>query len=151
MSILLSLLVLGLTGLIASILLYVVARQFAVEEDPRIDLVQTVLPGANCGGCGFAGCRNFAEACVKQGGIAGLSCPVGGEPVMDQVAAILVPAAGGEEAKGDEAKPAGAFTPKRAVELGAPDVLVSDPKCAEVIKSLPTPRAAFPNLLGHLA
>ena len=149
MSILLSLLVLGLTGLIASILLFVVARQFAVEEDPRIDLVQAVLPGANCGGCGFAGCRNFAEACVKAGGIQGLSCPVGGEPVMDQVAAILAPAAEAEAPK--EAAQAGAFTPKRAVELGAPDVLVSDPKCAEVIKSLPTPRASFPQLLSHLA
>lgn len=149
MSILLSLLVLGLTGLIASILLYVVARQFAVEEDPRIDLVQAVLPGANCGGCGFAGCRNFAEACVKAGGIQGLSCPVGGEPVMDQVAAILVPAADAEAPK--EAKAEGAFTPQRAVALGAPDVLVSDPKCAEIIKSLPTPRASFPNLLAHLA
>lgn len=149
MSILLSLLVLGLTGLIASILLYVVARQFAVEEDPRIDLVQAVLPGANCGGCGFAGCRNFAEACVKQGNITGLSCPVGGEPVMDQVAAILVPAAEGAEAP-KEAAQAGTFTPQRAVALGAPDVLVSDPKCAEVIKSLPTPRAVFPMLLQHL-
>ena len=149
MSILLSLLVLGLTGLIASVLLYVVARRFAVEEDPRIDLVQAVLPGANCGGCGFAGCRNFAEACVKAGGIQGLSCPVGGEPVMDQVAAILVPAAEAEAPK--EAAQAGAFTPKRAVALGAPDVLVSDPKCAEVIKSLPTPRATFPQLLHHLA
>ena len=149
MSILLSLLVLGLTGLIASILLYVVARQFAVEEDPRIDLVQAVLPGANCGGCGFAGCRNFAEACVKAGSIQGLSCPVGGEPVMDQVAKLLVPA--GEAEAVQEAAPAGAFTPQRAVALGAPDVLVSDPKCAEVIKSLPTPRATFPNLLAHLA
>ena len=149
MSILLSLLVLGLTGLIASILLYVVARQFAVEEDPRIDLVQAVLPGANCGGCGFAGCRNFAEACVKAGGIQGLSCPVGGEPVMDQVAAILVPTAETEAPK--EAQAEGAFTPQRTVALGAPDVLVSDPKCAEIIKSLPTPRATFPNLLSHLA
>ena len=151
MSILLSLLVLGLTGLIASILLYVVARQFAVEEDPRIDLVQAVLPGANCGGCGFAGCRNFAEACVKAGSTKGLSCPVGGESVMDQVAKILVPAADGEGAKGEEAKAAGAFRVQRAVALGAPDVLVSDPKCAEVIKSLPTPRATFPQLLAHLA
>lgn len=149
MSILLSLLVLGLTGLISSVLLYVVARKFAVEEDPRIDLVQAVLPGANCGGCGFAGCRNFAEACVKAGSIQGLSCPVGGEPVMEQVAAILVPASEAEVPAQEAA--AGAFTPQRAVALGAPDVLVSDPKCAEIIKSLPTPRAVFPNLLGHLA
>ena len=149
MSILLSLLILGLTGLIASILLYVVARQFAVEEDPRIDLVQAVLPGANCGGCGFAGCRALAEACVKAESTKGLSCPVGGDAVMDQVAAILVPAADADVPQ--EAAPAGAFTPQRAVALGAPDVLISDPKCAEVIKSLPTPRATFPNLLAHLA
>ena len=150
MSILLSLLVLGLTGLISSILLYVVARKFAVQEDPRIDLVQAVLPGANCGGCGFAGCRNFAEACVKAGSIQGLACPVGGEPVMDQVAAILQPAAD-EQAPKQESAAGVTFTPKRAVALGAPDVLVSDPKCAEIIKSLPTPRAVFPNLLQHLA
>ena len=148
MSILLSLLVLGLTGLIASVLLYVVARQFAVEEDPRIDLVQTVVPGANCGGCGFAGCRALAEACVKAESIQGLSCPVGGDSVMEQVAAILVPAA---EAEAPIEAAAGAFTPQRAVALGAPDVLVSDPVRAAIIKSLPTPRASFPNLLAHLA
>lgn len=150
MSILLSLLVLGLTGLISSVLLYVVARQFAVEEDPRIDLVQAVLPGANCGGCGFAGCRALAEACVKAGSIQGLSCPVGGDSVMDQVAAILAPAAQADGQQQD-APQAEAFTPHRAVALGAPDVLVSDPKCAAVIHSLPTPRAAFPNLLKHLS
>ena len=63
--ILISMGVLGVTGFVAAVLLYVVSQLFKVEEDPRIDLVQAVLPGANCGGCGFAGCRNFAEACVK--------------------------------------------------------------------------------------
>ena len=59
--ILISMGVLGVTGFVAAVLLYVVSQLFKVEEDPRIDLVQAVLPGANCGGCGFAGCRNFAE------------------------------------------------------------------------------------------
>lgn len=136
-------------GLLLALILYLVAKKFKVEEDPRIDEVEKVMPGANCGGCGFAGCRNFAEACVKAGSIQGLSCPVGGEPVMEQVAAILVPAAEAEVPAQEAA--AGAFIPQRAVALGAPDVLVSDPKCAEIIKSLPTPRAIFPNLLGHLA
>ena len=67
--ILISMGVLGVTALVAAVLLYVVSLFFKVEEDPRIDLVVGVLPGANCGGCGFAGCRNFAEACVKAGGI----------------------------------------------------------------------------------
>ena len=87
--VLISLLVLGLTGLVAAVLLFVIARQFKVEEDPRIDQVQEVLPGANCGGCGFAGCRALAEACVKATSLDGLQCPVGGAPVMEKVAGIL--------------------------------------------------------------
>ena len=67
--ILISMGVLGVTALVAAILLYFVSQFFKVEEDPRIDLVQAVLPGANCGGCGFAGCRNFAEACVRGSGL----------------------------------------------------------------------------------
>ncbi len=126
--ILISMGVLGVVALLAAILLYVVSLYFKVEEDPRIDLVAAVLPGANCGGCGFAGCRNFAEACVKAGGIDGLACPVGGEPTMEQVKAILTPADAQEE------------TP--AAEAG--DKKGFDPAIAAKIKALATPRAAFP-------
>ena len=84
-----ALLVLGATGLLAAILLFVIARRFRVEEDPRIDQVAEALPGANCGGCGFAGCRALAEACVKADTLEGLLCPVGGAATMEQVAAIL--------------------------------------------------------------
>lgn len=87
--ILISLLVLGVTGLVAAVLLYLVAQKFKVEEDPRIDEVQEVLPGANCGGCGFAGCRALAEACVKADSLDGLLCPVGGAPTMQKVGEIL--------------------------------------------------------------
>jgi Na+-translocating ferredoxin:NAD+ oxidoreductase RNF subunit RnfB len=66
-----------------------VAQKFKVFEDPRIDDVEHALPGANCGGCGFAGCRAFAEACVKADGLADLSCPVGGNDTMGSVADIL--------------------------------------------------------------
>ena len=62
--IVISVLILGGIAILAAIILYVIAKKFKVEEDPRIDLVAECLPGANCGGCGFAGCRNFAEACV---------------------------------------------------------------------------------------
>ena len=87
--IIISLLVLGITGLAAAVLLYFIAQKFKVEEDPRIDEVQAVLPGANCGGCGFAGCRALAEACTKAGSLDGLMCPVGGAPTMEKVGAIL--------------------------------------------------------------
>ena len=52
-------------GLILALLLFLLAKKFKVEEDPRIDEVEKVMPGANCGGCGFAGCRAFADSAVK--------------------------------------------------------------------------------------
>ena len=87
--ILIALITLGVTGLLAALILYFVAQRFKVEEDPRIDEVVEVLPGANCGGCGFAGCRALAEACVKADSLDGLLCPVGGQEVMKQVGDIL--------------------------------------------------------------
>lgn len=87
--IVLSLIVLGVVGCVASVVLFLVAKKFKVEEDPRIDLVEQTLPGANCGGCGFAGCRNFAEACVKADSLDNLRCPVGGTPTMTKVGEIL--------------------------------------------------------------
>jgi len=76
-------------GIAAAIVLYLVAWKFKVYEDPRIDKVEEILPAANCGGCGFAGCRNFAEACVKQEGLDGLYCPVGGNECMTNIAEII--------------------------------------------------------------
>jgi electron transport complex protein RnfB len=80
-------------GLLSAIVLYFVAQKFKVIEDPRIGIVEESLPAANCGGCGFAGCRNFAEGLVKSAedkkSIEGLNCPVGGFDVMKKVAAIL--------------------------------------------------------------
>lgn len=87
--IILSLIILGAVGAIAAIVLYFVAKKFEVYEDPRINEVEEALPAANCGGCGFPGCRAFAEACVKADKMDGLNCPVGGAPTMEKVAAIL--------------------------------------------------------------
>ncbi len=78
-----------LLGAILSVVLYFVAEKFKVVEDPRIDEVEKVMPGANCGGCGFAGCRAFAEAAVKASNLDKIYCPVGGNAVMQKVAAIL--------------------------------------------------------------
>lgn len=76
-------------GLLLAVALYLVAQRFKVEEDPRIELVEKVMPGANCGGCGFAGCHAFAEAAVKAPNLDSNYCPVGGNETMKQVAAIL--------------------------------------------------------------
>ena len=80
---------LGTIGVVAAIILYFVAQKFKVYEDPRIDEVEEALPSANCGGCGYAGCRAFAEGIVKAGAMEGFNCPVGGADVMQEVAGIL--------------------------------------------------------------
>lgn len=76
-------------GVLAAVVLYFVAQRFRVEEDPRIDEVEKMLPSANCGGCGFAGCRGMAEALVKRPDISALYCPVGGAECMNRVATYL--------------------------------------------------------------
>lgn len=87
--ILIAVISLGAIGLVSAIILFVASKKFAVYEDPRIAQVAEVLPQANCGGCGYPGCSGFAAACVKAGSLEGKLCPVGGQPTMTKVAAIL--------------------------------------------------------------
>ena len=81
--------ILTVLGLLLSLVLFWVAKKFKVEEDHRIDEVEKVMPGANCGGCGFAGCRAFADAAVHAPNLDNNYCPVGGNEVMKKVAEIL--------------------------------------------------------------
>ena len=87
--ILIAVISLGAIGAVGAVFLYAASKKFEVYEDPRIAQVQEVLPGANCGGCGYPGCAGFAGACVKADSLDGLLCPVGGGPVMAKVATIL--------------------------------------------------------------
>ena len=82
-------LILGIVGLVAAVVLFFIAKKFHVEEDPRIDQICELLPGANCGGCGFAGCRNLAETMVARGTMEGCSCPGTPKEKNEQIAAIL--------------------------------------------------------------
>src|SRR5512138_3842146 len=83
-----AILVLGIMGFIFAGLLGFAADYFHVEEDPRIGQVLAVLPGANCGACGLAGCRDYSEKLVL--GEAGPNaCTAGGAKVAEAVAAIL--------------------------------------------------------------
>ena len=81
-------LVLGILGILTSIGLGIASKKFAVEIDPKIEEVNEVLPQANCGGCGYAGCINFAEAVVK-GEAPANGCVVGGEDVAREIGKIL--------------------------------------------------------------
>lgn len=87
--ILISLFTLVIVGSLSAIILFFVSKKFEVYEDPLIDEVEAILPAANCGGCGFPGCRGFANACVKASDLKSLACPVGGNPTMQKVATIL--------------------------------------------------------------
>jgi Na+-translocating ferredoxin:NAD+ oxidoreductase RNF subunit RnfB len=84
-----ALITLSAIGIAAAVILYFIAQKFKVIEDPRIDDVNEALPQANCGGCGFAGCRAFAEAMVKEGTMEGFFCPVGGNDLMKSIAPLL--------------------------------------------------------------
>lgn len=87
--VLIAVILLGVIGGVSAIILYIVAQKFKIVEDVRIDQVEEILPAANCGGCGYPGCRGFAEACVKADSLDGLNCPVGGDVVMARVAVLL--------------------------------------------------------------
>ncbi len=64
------------------------AKRFAVQEDPRIDQVSEVLAHAHCGACGYAGCRQYAEAVVLNPDVAPNLCTPGGKASAEAVARI---------------------------------------------------------------
>ncbi|HBK67383.1 MAG TPA: electron transporter RnfB [Firmicutes bacterium] len=70
-----SIAILAFLGVVFGSGLAVASRKLKVESDPRIDEVEALLPGANCGGCGYPGCRGLAEAIVS-GAAPVTACPV---------------------------------------------------------------------------
>ena len=88
-AILIAVALLGTIGAASAAILYLVGQKFKVIEDPLIEQVEDILPGANCGGCGFPGCRGFASAVVRAETMDGLFCPVGGQETMDKIASLL--------------------------------------------------------------
>ncbi len=66
-NVLLAALALAILGLVLGMLIGFTAKKFAVRIDPRIEEITALLPGANCGGCGYAGCADYARAIVEDG------------------------------------------------------------------------------------
>ena len=88
MNIVSAVLVLFIMGVVFALLLGIAAKVFAVEVDERVPLVRECLPGANCGGCGYAGCDAMAAAIVE--GTAPVNgCPVGGAACAAKIAEVL--------------------------------------------------------------
>lgn len=92
-----SILVMFGLGLACSVVLAVASKFLAVEEDPRVEAVLEALPGANCGGCGFAGCESYAAAAVNDPNIPADRCCAGGAGTAAKVAALTGKAAGSAE------------------------------------------------------
>lgn len=137
--ILTSIIVLGAIGVLGAAVLYLVAQKFHVYEDPRIDQVEALLPGANCGGCGRSGCRDFAVACVGATSLSDLNCPSSGAAVMSQIGTIVGLAAVASKPKIAVIKCSGTcdLRPAMARYEGAPT-------CA-VLASLGTGQTPCPN------
>jgi Na+-translocating ferredoxin:NAD+ oxidoreductase RNF subunit RnfB len=79
---------LGGLALVASVGLGVAARKFYVPTDPKIEEIDRVLPQANCGACGFPGCKPFATA-VAKGDAETNGCPVGGQETAVAVGRVM--------------------------------------------------------------
>ncbi len=90
----------GALGLVLGALLAAASKIFAVKKDERAEEIVSVLPGANCGGCGYAGCGAYAAA-VSSGNAGVGCCCVGGQAVSDKIAKIMgVEAQSVEEKRG---------------------------------------------------
>lgn len=88
MNILIPVLIVAVIGLLAGVGLSAASIIMAVPKDETAEKLMEVLPGANCGACGFSGCSGYADALSKGKAKVGL-CPVGGKAVADESAAIL--------------------------------------------------------------
>lgn len=88
MNIVLPVLSIGGLGVVFGAGLGIAGEVFKVEEDPKITQILEVLPGANCGGCGFPGCGGLASA-IASGNAPVNGCPVGGAAVAEKVGAIM--------------------------------------------------------------
>jgi len=114
--------VFGTTGIACGALLAIASRVFAIKEDPRIGKVCELLPGANCGGCGYAGCADYAKAIIMNDAPINL-CTVGGAETVKKLSTFLGKTAEAAERKvaivlcrGDEAN-----APKNSIYNGIVD------------------------------
>ena len=88
MNILIAIGILGGLGLVFGLVLAAASKIFYVETDPRLEQLQECLPGANCGGCGYAGCNAYAEAVLKGEAPVG-KCVAGGNECAKNMGAIM--------------------------------------------------------------
>jgi len=86
-----------IAGFVASALLVIASKVFFVPVDERVTAITEALPGANCGGCGFAGCGDYANSLVENPDTPCNKCAPGGAAVASVIAEILGKSAGATE------------------------------------------------------
>ncbi len=91
-----SLIILGGMGLLSGVVLAIASRFFAVEVDPRIEKLEKILPGVNCGGCGFPSCFSYAQNIIEKG-VEPNCCVLGAD--IDKISQALGKAVAASEKK----------------------------------------------------
>ncbi len=97
-TILLPAVILGITGIFMGVFLAFASKKFEVQRDPKIEAILAILPGVNCGGCGYPGCAGYAIGVVEDGAKTTLCAP-GGPKVVSAISEILGVAAPEPEKK----------------------------------------------------
>ena len=80
--------VLGITGVLMGLFLAFASKKFEVEVDPKVEAILAILPGANCGACGFPGCAGYASGVALEGAKMTLCAP-GGPKVAAKIGDIM--------------------------------------------------------------
>ena len=130
-----------LVGAVGAIILVAASKFMAVEEDPRIEEVAGCLAGANCGGCGYAGCADYAKAVVMDG-VPCDKCAPGGPKAAAAIAKIMGGTASAVEKKAvvqcqgnsEHCKPA--YDYKGIQTCAAAAALYGGPKAAAAIAKI---------------
>ncbi|MBF0585355.1 Fe-S cluster domain-containing protein [Prosthecochloris sp. N3] len=79
---------LGAVALALGVIIHFVSKKFHVEEDPMVTIINDILPGVNCGACGYPSCNQFAEVLVETKD-SSMSCPVGGSDLAAKLGDTL--------------------------------------------------------------
>ena len=83
-----SVLILVSMGVIIAILLGIASKVFHVEVDPKIQEIDNLLPGLNCGACGYPGCFAYAKAIITENAVY-TKCPIGGAKVKEAITKLM--------------------------------------------------------------
>lgn len=86
--ILIAVAVLGSLSVFLGVLIVIINKLFEVKLDPMVEELIEILPGANCGACGYPGCEQFAVELAKRGD-ASLMCPVGKDEVANKIKELV--------------------------------------------------------------